>query len=186
MPATKTPLEKSCLNGWWDILPCYEPVTKADVPQLGWLEGQYLVPSFWTKPMSAVRRAGETHYTSQENSAVFDAHGSEFLFDAFGYPSAWSKTRSAWLRRTLSVETLDPTLRQYLVFEALIPKATLFVNGHVVGTHVQPTLPLEADVTPWLRAGALFGSIGTCAAAYFAVLFALGFRLRDFKRRAAA
>lgn len=38
---------------------------------------------------------------------------------------------------------------------------------------------------PWTRAGALFGTIGACAAAYFAVLLALGFRPRDFKRRTA-
>ncbi|MEO7580356.1 MAG: murein biosynthesis integral membrane protein MurJ [Massilia sp.] len=37
---------------------------------------------------------------------------------------------------------------------------------------------------PWLRAGALFGIIAVSVTAYFAVLFALGFRLADFKRRA--
>jgi putative peptidoglycan lipid II flippase len=36
---------------------------------------------------------------------------------------------------------------------------------------------------PWLRAGALFLIIGASATVYFAVLFALGFRPRDFKRR---
>lgn len=38
---------------------------------------------------------------------------------------------------------------------------------------------------PLMRAGALLGSIVLCAGAYFAVLLVLGFRLRDFKRRAA-
>jgi putative peptidoglycan lipid II flippase len=37
---------------------------------------------------------------------------------------------------------------------------------------------------PWLRMGALMAIIGASAAAYFAVLFGLGFRLGDFKRRA--
>jgi putative peptidoglycan lipid II flippase len=37
---------------------------------------------------------------------------------------------------------------------------------------------------PWLRAAALFGIIAACGASYFAVLFALGFRVGDFKRRA--
>jgi putative peptidoglycan lipid II flippase len=35
---------------------------------------------------------------------------------------------------------------------------------------------------PLLRIGALFGIIGLCAGAYFALLFAMGFRLADFKR----
>jgi putative peptidoglycan lipid II flippase len=40
------------------------------------------------------------------------------------------------------------------------------------------------QATPWLRAGALLGIIALAAIAYFAVLFALGFRVGDFKRRA--
>ncbi|WP_426170598.1 murein biosynthesis integral membrane protein MurJ [Pseudoduganella sp. R-34] len=36
----------------------------------------------------------------------------------------------------------------------------------------------------FLRAGALFLVIGACVVVYFGTLFALGFRLRDFKRRA--
>ena len=37
---------------------------------------------------------------------------------------------------------------------------------------------------PWQRAGALFTIIGVSAISYFGVLFVLGFRLGDFKRRA--
>ena len=37
----------------------------------------------------------------------------------------------------------------------------------------------------WLRAGALFGIVTAGAVAYFAVLLALGFRVRDFKRSGA-
>ncbi len=40
------------------------------------------------------------------------------------------------------------------------------------------------QVHPWMRAGLLFVIIGASAVLYFAVLFALGFRLGDFKRRA--
>ncbi len=40
------------------------------------------------------------------------------------------------------------------------------------------------QATPWLRAASLMGIIGVGATLYFAVLFALGFRLADFKRRA--
>ena len=38
--------------------------------------------------------------------------------------------------------------------------------------------------TPGLRIGALLGIIAACALAYFAVLAVLGFRPRDFRRRA--
>ncbi|MFC5514064.1 hypothetical protein ACFPOU_23450 [Massilia jejuensis] len=39
------------------------------------------------------------------------------------------------------------------------------------------------QATPWLRALTLVCIVGARAAAYFAVLFALGFRVGDFKRR---
>lgn len=39
------------------------------------------------------------------------------------------------------------------------------------------------QATPWLRAGALLAIVSAGAAAYFAVLFTLGFRVRDIKRR---
>ncbi|MGZ8288699.1 MAG: murein biosynthesis integral membrane protein MurJ [Telluria sp.] len=39
------------------------------------------------------------------------------------------------------------------------------------------------QATPWLRALALFAIVAASALAYFTVLFALGFRLGDFKRR---
>ncbi|HEX8603348.1 MAG TPA: murein biosynthesis integral membrane protein MurJ [Pseudoduganella sp.] len=41
---------------------------------------------------------------------------------------------------------------------------------------------LAMRATPFLRAGALFLLIGTCGAVYFGALFALGFRIRDFRR----
>ncbi|MDQ1831695.1 murein biosynthesis integral membrane protein MurJ [Massilia scottii] len=40
----------------------------------------------------------------------------------------------------------------------------------------------ELQARPWLRAGALFAIVAGSAMAYFVVLFALGFRFRDFKR----
>ncbi|MBB3119644.1 murein biosynthesis integral membrane protein MurJ [Pseudoduganella violacea] len=43
---------------------------------------------------------------------------------------------------------------------------------------------LAMRATPLLRGGVLFAVIGACAVVYFGVLFALGFRPRDFKRSA--
>jgi putative peptidoglycan lipid II flippase len=38
---------------------------------------------------------------------------------------------------------------------------------------------------PWLRVGALFLIIGLCGASYFGALFAMGFRVKDFRRTTA-
>jgi len=144
---------RHCLNGWWDFLPRFEADPAPTVPQTGWLPGKYLVPSFWTKPRDGVRYTGETYFTDAHAASAYDAKDAEFLFDAFGYPSEWSKTRSAWVRRKLSLETVAPDRRYFLILDAVMPRARLFVNGRVACHHSQPTLPLEVDITPWLRAG---------------------------------
>jgi len=147
------PVTRRCLNGWWDFIPCHTPAKTDRVPQEGWLKGQYLVPSFWTKPASGVRESGRDPYHTGHAPEVYDSEDTEFLFDAFGYPVAWSKTRSGWIRRSVDVEAVEPDRRYWLVLEATMPKTHLFVNGHRVTTHIQPTLPLEADITQWLRTG---------------------------------
>lgn len=50
------------------------------------------------------------------------------------------------------------------------------------GAHYVPWIALGKQ--PFLRAGLLMGVILACMLVYFATLFALGFRIKDFKRRA--
>lgn len=146
-----------CLNGWWDFRPAADAETAASgVSAQGWLAGQYLVPSFWTKPTDAVRRKGEKYFG--ERKELFSSPGApppdtEFLFDAFGYPPEWCRIRRAWVRRTVDVPALPPGRRWFLEFEAAEPKPTLFVNGRFVCNHIHPTLPLAADVTDYLKPG---------------------------------
>ena len=142
----------TCLNGWWDFIPLYD-APAAEVPDEGWLEGQYLVPSFWTKSDHGVRLKGESVYRATGSADVYDeAH--EFLFDGFGYPAAWSKTRSGWVRRSVELDALAAGRRLFLIFEAVMPRAQVFINGTAVGRHSDPTLPFEIDATAFLHAGA--------------------------------
>ena len=149
--------ERICLNGWWDFLPLVADAASSDtVPEQGWLCGRYLVPSFWTKLPDAVRKPGEKYFTDRKE--LFKTPGAvtpqtEFLFDAFGYPNAWSLSRRAWARRTVDLPAVPEGERWFLEFEAAEPRPTLFVNGRPVATHIHPTLPLTADVTGFLRAG---------------------------------
>ncbi|MGC9350214.1 MAG: glycoside hydrolase family 2 protein, partial [Anaerolineae bacterium] len=151
------PVTKKCLNGWWDILPLYEAAPSRDapidVPEKDWHEEEYLVPSFWTKSTHGVRRRGETYYEHQRDPEIFESDDYEFLFDAFGYPPKWSKTRSAWVRRTITLDEVRGDRRYILVFDALMPRARLFVNGEEVADHVQPTLPFASDITEELKPG---------------------------------
>ncbi len=151
-------VHKTCLNGWWDFMPLDENNAGSEIPQHGWHEGQYLVPSFWTKSMHGVRKRGETYYHARRKTEIFaeakkGSEAYEFLFDAFGYPLEWSKSRAGWVRRTLELDKVTPDRRYILVFDAVMPRARLFVNGHEICTHIHPTLPLEADITDYVHAG---------------------------------
>ncbi len=98
-----------------------------------------------------MRKPGEVHF--KENKEVFDGEQYEFLFDAYGYPLEWSKTRSGWVRRSFLLDDLERGQRYFLRLEAVTPRSTLFINGRQVCRHIHPTLPLEIDATEYLQSG---------------------------------
>ncbi|TFG67727.1 MAG: hypothetical protein E4H27_08670, partial [Anaerolineales bacterium] len=144
---------RTCLNGWWDFIPGTSLHLAPSVPQKGWLKGQYLVPSFWTKPTHGVRKQGDSYYDALQDPTIYESDDYEFLFDAFGYPPAWSTSRAGWVRRILTLPSIKPGRRYKLIVDAVMPKAHLFINGQRICTHIHPTLPLEADITGFLHEG---------------------------------
>ena len=58
----KQAADQRCLNGWWDYCPVKAPEQEQSVPQNGWSENLYLVPSLVTKSTSGVRKKGEVYY----------------------------------------------------------------------------------------------------------------------------
>jgi hypothetical protein len=144
-------ISSTCLNGWWDFQPVYTDTPGDAPPADGWEENAILVPSFWTKPKDGVRSPGETYFGVKPVEEFQE--GDEFLFDAFGYPVEWSKTRTGWLRRSLELAEIRPDRRYFLCVDAVCPRGTVFVNGQRFHEHNHPTLPVSLDVTDALRAG---------------------------------
>ncbi|MDX9979926.1 MAG: glycoside hydrolase family 2 TIM barrel-domain containing protein [Lentisphaeria bacterium] len=140
-----------CLNGWWDFLPLIGESAGDAPPAEGWCRKAILVPSFWTKPKDGVRRPGEIYFAARPEGEF--AADDEFLFDAFGYPVEWSKTRSGWLRRSFALAEVRPDRRYFVCLDAVCPRGTVFVNGRRFPDHDHPTLPVSVDVTEALRAG---------------------------------
>lgn len=152
-PLTPGLVQRTCLNGWWDFQSAVGHEQHSAVPVSGWSKEAYLVPSFWTKPRDAIRQPGETYFRSGRKTCEHH-DGDENLFDAWGYPVAWARSRSGWARRTLIVG--PPTLgrRRWLLIEAMEPRGWVFINGTMVAYHVHPTLPLEIDIEDLLVEGA--------------------------------
>ncbi len=141
---------KTCLNGWWDILPVYDDSPCDKAPAEGWLEGKYLVPSFYNKPCDAVKKPGEKYYT--ENAAIVSNEDTENLFDAFGYPADWTKAKRVWVRRTFEIKPQQGR-RYFFIAEAIGPTATIFINGKKAACSHEYTLPTEVDMTSFLVDG---------------------------------
>ncbi|MBQ3141736.1 MAG: hypothetical protein IJC25_07220, partial [Clostridia bacterium] len=143
-------MKKTCLNGWWDIRPLFPD------RESKWEEGAYLVPSFWNKCTEGVRNKGEKlflpHPLKRLSELLTPDRENEYLYDAFGYPEEWSLTRTAWIRRSITVRP-QPGIRYLLETEAIEPIAELFVNGVSAASHAHPTLPFVTDITDLLTDG---------------------------------
>jgi len=146
-------MQQTCLNGHWDFLPVYGDAETSGVPRDGWIRNTYLVPSYWTKDTCAFRKKGEKnfHPRRQWKEQVME-DGNEFLFDAFGYPNAWSKTRQGWIRRALNIDKL-PGRRYILNIGAVTQYSHLFVNGKRIAENRDPSLPFITDITDHINAG---------------------------------
>jgi beta-galactosidase len=141
-----------CLNGYWDFLPVCEGDGGTEPPSSGWLGPKYLVPSFWNKHRQGIRKRGEKYFRLKKGDEVL-GNDHEFIFDAFEYPVEWSRTRTAWTRRTLKLPELPAGKRFFLRFDGILGRSTLFVNGRKAADNYEAMLPFETDVTHLLRCG---------------------------------
>jgi hypothetical protein len=146
---------KKCLNGYWDFFPVYGELDATKIPADGWIKDTYQVPSFWTKETCALRKKGEGQFQTRrwrEQKDVLNGDDYEFLYDAFGYPNEWSKTRQGWLKRTVEI-TKRSGKRYFLDIEAVTQFSYLFINGTPVAENREPSLPFVTDITDHIKSG---------------------------------
>ncbi|MEN8255248.1 MAG: glycoside hydrolase family 2 TIM barrel-domain containing protein [Verrucomicrobiota bacterium] len=140
--------KRTSLNGWWDFQPIKNRAI-ATVPALGWDNGVYMVPSFWTKSDKAVRRPGEKYFQTAPTPCpdLYEPGAYEYLFDAYGYPDEWSKSRNGWIRRAITLDPLPAGTRRHIHFEAVAPRCRVFLDGTFVASNDDAMLPFDVDIT---------------------------------------
>lgn len=149
-------IARTCLNGAWDFIPCAEAAPSETVPRAGWLPQAFQVPSTWAKSLQGVRAPGESTWQSRQvkdPAARALPDGWQSLSDGWGYPNAWTAARSGWLRRHLDLAVPAPGRRLWLRFDAVAPRARIFLNGVRVAASEHPTLPIEVDITSCVKKG---------------------------------
>ena len=148
--------EKVCLNGWWDFLPGNENSDTSLPPREGWIKKAYLVPSWFKQFSDICKKKSDKYYLDKrlDLSSIEDVDDSEieYLFNTMDYPNEWNSLKSAWAKRLLSVEP-KPGKRYFIVAEGTSPSATLFINGKPAAKHRDPMLPMECDITQYLKNG---------------------------------
>jgi beta-galactosidase len=136
---------QQCLNGWWDFQPVLtnegthysEPKS---FPKEGWINEGILVPGSWKS------------YSSEDKSSplIWNQWSTS---TSFNFPELWNTTKTAWYRRSFSLEKIDPESNYFLIFEGILRESWIFVNGKEVGHRKEGSLPSEHDITRAIKPG---------------------------------
>ena len=125
------------LNGTWDFCPLYDVHHSLDLPDCAALDFTTItVPSNY-------------HSDGITYKDVFRP------YDLFDYPDEWNKSATAVYRRTLDMpaDVLDGEHAVILHSENTSQIAAFYVNGTHVCDWDEMYLPLDVDITEFLRAG---------------------------------
>ena len=125
--------ESVYLNGEWDFMPDYQGRSMESlVEHPEWGDAKIRVPSTWRFTLDP-----ESDYQP---------------FDVIDYPWEWNEAQSGLLGRSFAA-TRRPGERIFLIFEAVLQKSAVFVNGHKVLESQEGFLPLEMDITDYVHDG---------------------------------
>lgn len=125
-----------CLNGKWKIQTLYT-VSSNDfnIPeQFKWETTDIKIPSPWNV----------NNFT--------DGQGGDFLAYP-SYPVQWKNAGIAWMQKKVVIPAEWKDKQLILHFEGILGKAKIYVNKQLVAENFELFLPLEVDVTPYLKAG---------------------------------
>ena len=125
--------ERICLNGEWLFCPDYRGLTPEEATASPiWEQKRISIPSSWRwimKPGTPIQ-----------------------TYDLFGYPARWNDAESGVLSRVFTVKQRSGR-RVFLIFQGILQRNVVFVNGAKAAESVEGFLPLEIDVTELVRHG---------------------------------
>jgi len=125
-----------CLNGEWKIQTLYD-VSSNDfnIPgQFKWETTAIKIPSPWNV----------NNFT--------DGQGGDFIAYP-SYPVKWKSAGIAWMQKKFFIPDNLQSKQLIIHFEGILGKAKIYVNKIPVAENFELFLPIEADVTPYLKAG---------------------------------
>ena len=135
------------LDGQWLFLPDYEwqPGKHHGDPKVSDEDWHVMaVPAFWTPIYNWCyddKQGGSDRLVQLERERL-----GRLTFD-------WEKTKAAWYRHEFDLKE-DPAGHRFeLCFDAIAKVAEVWLNGHCVVTNMGMFMPVQVDVTPWVKQG---------------------------------
>ena len=148
--------EKKCLNGKWDFLPEHRISNLVEPPKEGWNKNAYQVPSWFKQDNAIYKTKSDKYYTDKRvrRCEIPDSikDNIEYLFNTMDYPNEWNDLNAAWAKRVINISPVAGKL-YFIIAEGTSPSATLFINGIYVKNQKDPMLPMECDITEYLKSG---------------------------------
>ena len=125
------------LNGTWDFCPLYD------------VHHSLTLPDCTTLDFTTITVPSNYHTDGITYKDVFRP------YDLFDYPEEWNKSATGVYRRTLDIpaDVLDGEHTVVLHSENTAQKAAFYINGEHVCDWDEMYLPLDMDITAFLRAG---------------------------------
>jgi beta-galactosidase len=139
------------LNGEWDFMPddASEHPTGGDVSEhpTGWFEGhspQEMAASF--HPESQKIRVPSSWRWSINPALEFQP------YDMFDYPRQWNEAQAGIIARRFTVDR-QPAERVVLVFQGILQRSVVWVNGQKLSESSEAFLPIQLDITAYIHNG---------------------------------
>ena len=139
--------KKLCMNGFWDFTTDISMDAKgaADWPEK-WNSHKIHVPSPYNINGFS---GGRTKKIADES---FYVRGGDFCLYP-DYPREWNDARCGAYRRTFPVPEESRGKRIFLHFDAVAYHSRFFINGEFVREEVEAFLPIEIEITEYVRFG---------------------------------
>ncbi|MCL2488340.1 MAG: hypothetical protein FWE80_06620, partial [Oscillospiraceae bacterium] len=133
----------TCLNGFWD----FSPASSLEEAPPAAYDGRICVPSPFN--VNSFSHSYNKHIAGESVTV----QGGDFrLYPE--YPVEWDSAQAGYYRRTFTVPAEAAGQRVFLRFDAVAYRSRYWVNGQQIGEDCEGFLPIEWEITDFVKFGA--------------------------------
>lgn len=151
------------LDGNWLFMPGYQISDACTAASPSVSDGNWHVmnvPDFWNPIRIWLHGETMSSPTGPQAKGVSDTYYQRETERCENYTFDYRKTSYAWYRQWVELPHDIKGRKMVLAFDAVSKSADVYVNGHLVGTHLGMFSDFEMDVTPFMKPGKNLITVG--------------------------